>query len=279
LLATARGQWGEARRLLQQSLALSERQQMLEEAAVSRRNLAELELQQGHLQAAIEQARKAAASFEQREDLRGSSDAGLLEVEALLAARAVSQAQARLDALQDGLASASAEQRAIAHLLIARLAEARDDRTAAADALRQARRLADGSGIVQLQLRVGLAEAQRAPSRLAALDQASASLGNVALRLDWLRQRMQQALSAGDAAAAIAAYREAAVLLRAGDALQAHVVHRLGARAREASGDAAGARSAELRAEQALASLQSGLPESLRAGFDEALAANAGQAP
>ena len=41
---------------------------MLEETAVSRRNLAELELQQGHLGAAIEQASKAEAQF--REELR-----------------------------------------------------------------------------------------------------------------------------------------------------------------------------------------------------------------
>lgn len=44
LLATAGGRWTEARQLQQQSLSLSERQRMLEEAALSRRNLAELEL-------------------------------------------------------------------------------------------------------------------------------------------------------------------------------------------------------------------------------------------
>jgi tetratricopeptide (TPR) repeat protein len=88
LLAIARGRWAEARQRLQRSLANAQRQQMLEEASVSRRHLAELELRQGHLQAAIEQATKAEASFRQRKDPRGASDAGLLRVEALLAARA-----------------------------------------------------------------------------------------------------------------------------------------------------------------------------------------------
>lgn len=279
LLATARGRWGEARRLLQQSLSLSEQQQMLEEAAVSRRNLAELELMQGRLQAALEQAAKAEAAFRRRQDLRGSSDAALLRVEALLAARAHAQAQEALDALREDLASASGEQRAIARLLAAELAAARGDARVADAALRDAHGLAEASGIRQLQLRIGLAEASRVPARLAALDEPTVALGHAGLRLEWLRQRMRQALAGGDAAAAVAAYREAAVLLRAGDALQAHALHRLGARARAADGDAAGARSAELRAEEALATLQSGLPQPLRAAFDGALAASAEQAP
>jgi len=56
LLATARGQWSEARKQLEASLAAAEQQQMFEEVAVSRRNLAELDLLQGHIDAAIAQA-------------------------------------------------------------------------------------------------------------------------------------------------------------------------------------------------------------------------------
>ena len=48
-----------ARRLLDTSLSRAEQLQMPEEAAVSRRNLAELELAQGHVAAAIAQAQTA----------------------------------------------------------------------------------------------------------------------------------------------------------------------------------------------------------------------------
>ena len=73
LLAIARGRWTEARERLQRSLARAQKQQMPEEAAVSWRHLAELELRQGHLQAAIDAAGKAEASFRRREDPRGAS--------------------------------------------------------------------------------------------------------------------------------------------------------------------------------------------------------------
>jgi tetratricopeptide (TPR) repeat protein len=83
---TARGRWRQARTLLDASLARAEQAQMPEEAAVSRRNLAELECCKGHIGAAIDQATR------RRQDVRRTrrppreSDAGLLHVQALLAA-------------------------------------------------------------------------------------------------------------------------------------------------------------------------------------------------
>ncbi|MGH8078759.1 MAG: tetratricopeptide repeat protein, partial [Lysobacter sp.] len=117
LLATARGQWREARKQLETSLTAAEQQQMFEEVAVSRRNLAELEWLQGHLAAAITQARQAMKLFDERKDPRGLADAGLLEVQALLAARADGAASNALDKLAPSIAQAPAEQRGIAALL------------------------------------------------------------------------------------------------------------------------------------------------------------------
>ncbi len=274
LLATARGRWTEARQLLQQSLSLSERQQMLEEAAVSRRNLAELELYQGHLQAAVEQAGKAEASFRQRGDVRGSSDAGLLHAEALLAAHAHAQARTVLAALADDIEAASGEQKAIAQWLAARIAIDRGERDQAERSLREARRLASASGVRQLQLRIALADAREDRAKLAALDRPTSELGHAGLRLEWLRLRMRQTLADKDARGATTAYNEAAALLRAGDAQPAYALHTLGASARATSGDAAGAAAANARAQEALARFQAQLPQSLRAGFDQAIAAN-----
>jgi tetratricopeptide (TPR) repeat protein len=271
LLAIARGRWNEARRRLEQSLADAERQQMPEEAAVSRRHLAELELQQGHLLAAIEQAGKAEDSFRRREDPRGASDAGLLHVDALLAAHADAAARTALDALAPELAEASSEQRAIALVLRAELARRQGDGRAAALALQQARQLAAASGIRQLQLRIELARA-RSGQPSGGLDDATATLGNAGLRLQWLQLAMQGMLAARQPARAVTAYKEAAELLRAGDCLYASDLHALGATAYAASGDPAAAAAARARAGDALAVLRSGLPAGLRAGFDAAVA-------
>lgn len=278
LLAVARGRWNDARALLSQSLVLSQRLQMLEEAAVSRRNLAELELSQGHLQAAIDQAAAAGASFRQRQDQRGIVEATLLRADALLAARAPAAAARALGAEAAALAAASSEQQALALLLRARIAAADGDAAGAARRLGEAGAAAKRSGVRHLQLRIALEGALARPAALQALDAPTAALGHASLRLSWLQQRMQQALAAGDVPAAIAAYAEATGLLRTGDALQAQALHALGARARARSGDATGAQSARLRRDQAQAALRGTVPAALRAGFDRALAAD-GAAP
>jgi tetratricopeptide (TPR) repeat protein len=270
LLAIARGRWSEARRRLDQSLASAEAQQMLEEAAVSRRHLAELELRQGHLQAAIEQAGKAEASFRQREDPRGQSDAGLLHVDALLAAHADADAQRVLTSLQPALAESSVEQQAIAAVQRAELAARAGDRTQAMLALRAARGLTTGSGIRQLQLRIDLLAARLDGTLPATLDAATMNLGHVGLRLQWLELAMRNALARRDSARAVAFYNEASTLLRGGDSLQGVALHTLGAAARAGAGDSAGARAAQARADEALATLRSHMPQALRAGFDAA---------
>ena len=269
-LAMARGRWSDARQRLERSLAAAQKQQMVEEAAVSRRHLAELELRQGHLAAAIRQAQLAEASFREREDARGASDAALLRIEALLAAHADDEAGRALRALEPALAQASSEQRATAQVLAGELALRRGDRRAAETALRAARAASQASGIRQLALRIGLLGAELDPPSLAALDAPTAALGNASLRLRWLALALRQALARHDATPALALYREAATLLRGGDALDAARLHALGAQALSASGDAAGARAAQARADDALARLRAGLPATLRAGFDVA---------
>ena len=251
LLAVARGRWNDARKRLDESLRLSEAQQMVEEAAVSRRNLAELDLQQGDWPAAIAQAGRAEAAFRQRGDLRGSSDAGVLHVEALLASGDTAQARRVLDALAPDLKDASSEQQALAEFLRARIDAAGGDAAASAAALQRAKALASASGVRALQLRIDLFAAGADAARLAALDAPIAALGNAGLRLDWLAPAIRAALAAGDTRRALAGYDEAARLLRGGRVAQAAALHQLGAQARRAAGDEAGARAADARAAEA----------------------------
>jgi tetratricopeptide (TPR) repeat protein len=268
LLAIARGRWSEARQRLQRSLATAGQQQMPEEAAVSRRHLAELELRQGHIQAAIAQSTASQASFARREDPRGASDAGLLHVEGLLAAHALPEADSALAALAPSLAEAPSEQRAIAQLLQAELAMQHGDRNQALQHVHAARRLAANSGIRQLLLRIDLVQAQVSGRLDPALDDATAALGHVGLRLHWLELAMSHALAAHDFASATGLYDEAATLLRGGDSIEAPALHALGAQARKGVGDTAGARAAQLRADDASSKLAASIPPELRSRFD-----------
>lgn len=250
LLDMARGRWSRARQRLEQSLAEALRHQMVEESAVSHRNLAELELVQGHLGAALEQADAAAAMFAHRDDQRGQVDAGLLAAQALAAAADPAGAQARLAALAPALESASVEQQAIAHLLRARLPPT--PATPAPDAsFAAAATLAAESGVRALQLQIDLQRAHADGNLPAGLDAATASLGNAALRLGWLELAMRDALERDRPDLALDAYREAARLLRNGDFLAAATLHQLGARAHSANGDAAGAALAQRHADEA----------------------------
>ncbi|GGK03470.1 serine/threonine-protein kinase [Luteimonas terricola] len=268
LLATARGDWDDARRRLTRSLTNAEQQQMPEEAAVSRRNLAELELLQGHLAAAIDQTHKAETLFRQREDQRGVADAVLLRTQALLASHADAGARALLDALQPTLAQASTEQRAIAQMLHAELATRAGDAAQATAMLRQAREWAANSGVRHLQLQIALHEARAGTVDGKDLDAATTSLGHAGLRLGWLEWVIRQALDNGDPTTALAAYREAQGLLRGGDFQHAWQIHRLGSEAHDAIGNTAEAGRARARSRDARTLLREGLPESLRAGFD-----------
>ncbi|GAA4853152.1 protein kinase domain-containing protein [Luteimonas vadosa] len=267
LLAIARGQWDEARTLLLQSQEQAEQQQMLEEVAVSRRNLAELELVQGHLDAAIAHAERAEALFEQREDLRGQTDAGLLRVQALLAAGATDRAREALQALREPLQQASSEQQAIAALLESAMALGERGRTQANAALADADRLAKNSGVRHLQLEVLLMRAARGQPD-PTLEQEIAALGHQGLRLRWLESAMSRALQDGDATRALQHYQQAVQVIRDQDYLRAHALHALAARAHRMLGDAASAQAAEEAGRSALRKLRSHVPEQLQSGFD-----------
>jgi tetratricopeptide (TPR) repeat protein len=261
LLATARGRWRQARTLLTGSLARAEELQMPEEAAVSRRNLAELELAQGHIAAAIEQARAAGDRFREREDRRGESDAGLLHVQALLAANATGEAKRVLTALAPALKEASVEQQALAQLATAEVASRSNDERGAATALRTASTLAAKSGVQQLQLQVMLEQAEESGALDPRADALTGTLGNASLRLQWLAFTMQSALARGDTTAAATHYREALTWLRNGDSLRAEALHRLGAKA---ATDASTAALANERADAAQAAFRNALPPALR---------------
>ena len=96
---------------------------------------------------------------------------------------------------------------------------------------------------------------------------------------------MREALEGSDPAPAeaLAAWREAAVLLREGDFVRAHRLEALGARALAASGDAAAADAARARARRAFEAMRGALPARLRGTFEardaEAVAALGTQAP
>ncbi|MBW8808823.1 MAG: tetratricopeptide repeat protein [Lysobacter sp.] len=268
-LATARGQWPLARERLHSSLRDALAKQMMEEAAVSRRNLAELELMQGHLGAALEQAAQADALFRQRSDARGQVDVGLLRTQALLRADADDQARKRLAELTAQIAAASSEQRGIAALLQAELARRANDRDGTRRALAEAQRDAQASGVRLLQLQVALQAA--GDGRLpAAVDAQIAALGHAGLRLQWTQARMREALARHDPAAALRIYRDIQPVLRRGDNLEAAALHTLAAGAARAAGDKTLAATAENDAATARQRLREQLPPALRAGAERA---------
>ncbi|ALN58892.1 serine/threonine-protein kinase Pkn2 [Lysobacter enzymogenes] len=278
LLAAARGQWPQARELLQSSLDAALAAQMMEEAAVARRNLGELELMQGRIGPALAQLDAAQALFAQREDARGQADVGLLRAQALAAAHAAAQARATLDALAPQLAQASSEQRGIAGLLRAQLDRAGGDRNGERAALAQARHEAGRSGVRLLRLQVALQAAEADGRFEPALQRDIDALGHAGLRLQAAGARMRLALAAGDADAALRAYRDAQPLLRRGDRLDAAALHALAAQAQRARSLDPAASDARALAERQR--LREQLPPALRAGYDpaRAQAANAAEA-
>jgi eukaryotic-like serine/threonine-protein kinase len=270
LLATARGDWAQADTRLQASLADARRLQVVEEAAVSHRNLAELELVQGHLASALEQARLSADLFRQREDHRGQADAGLLRAQALLAAHADDEAGSLLESLAPLLEGAAGEQRATAHLLHAQLHERAGRSREAAAALDAAARLAEASGVRALQLQIALERARVSGRAAPDLEQRIRALGHAGLRLSWLEWRMRVALAEGRPRDALDAHAEAVSLLRERHYLRTHTLWRLASDAHAAAGAAAAAQAARSDAARALAALRARVPESMRPGFDAA---------
>jgi eukaryotic-like serine/threonine-protein kinase len=263
LLEIVRGGWDEARRLLDESLQTAERQHMAEEAAVSRRNLAELALVQGEYATALDHIERAQALFEERQDLRGLVDTGLLRAGTLRAVGATPQATQALAEIAELLPQASTEQRALAALLQAELARGADDGSAAAAALQQAREHARAGGTRALLLQIELL-AGRGDDELGATIR---TLGHRRLWLEWVEQAMR--LRQSDPAQALVLYRDArAVLAESGPYGRAWRLHRIAARAHAAQGDSAAAAEATQQAERSIEQLRRAIPQALRADFD-----------
>jgi tetratricopeptide (TPR) repeat protein len=264
-LEIARGRWPEARRLLQASLATAEGQQMVEETAVSRYYLAELESLEGHVGTALEQLGRAQSLFAKRQDQRGLIDSGLLHARIVLAANALADTRATLARLQPQLAAGSDEQKAQAALLEAEIARRKGDPEALRKQAALARTLAEASGVQALKLRAALYDR---PAAVLALDAATIGLGNLPLRLDWLRVALRARLAAGNDSEAASFYRRAMREVDGRDRFPgAFELHWLGAQALRRQGDVAAAALAQRRAAQALESLHGQLPERYRAAL------------
>ena len=203
----------------------------------------------------------------QRDDPRGRADAGLLRVQALLAAHADAQAAEALQALAPSVAQASEEQRGIDALLRAEIARRSGATAAWRTALDQAATHAKASGVQLLQLQVAL-QRERSPQ----LEAATAGLGHVGLRLAWIELAMGDALARGDAERSVALYRMAQPLLRRGAHLNAFAIHRIGARALAAAGDAAAADAAREGADATPDPQRTRGPAAQRAGCERATA-------
>jgi eukaryotic-like serine/threonine-protein kinase len=265
LLEIVRGRWGEARRLLDESLATATRQHMAEEAAVSRRNLAELALLQGDFGAALEHLERAQSQFQERQDLRGLVDVGMLRTRVLLALGAVERARRAMAEVAELVPQSSSEQRAMSALLQAELARADGDTRSSRAELSRARELATAAGGKALLLQIELA-AGRGDDELGA---AILALGHRRLWLAWIEQAMRQRLADPDAALAL--YREASDFLReSGRYAGSWRLHRLAARAHAARGDAQAAADADALAADALAALRNTVPAPLLPGFEAA---------
>ena len=261
MLATARGRWRQARTLLDAALVRAEASKSPGAIAASHRALAGLDLVQGHTAAAIEHATKAGDLFRQSEDRRGESDAGLLHVQALLAANAVPEARRVLATLGPSLKGASFEQQARADLATASIAAHDRKDVAVSLALRDANKTADKSGVQPLAIEVLLAHADAGEALDPRLDARTATLGNAGLRLRWLEHAMGAALAAKHREDAAALYREAMAWLRAGDYARAEALHRLGAQAAATPADAS---AANARADAARAAFLAAMPPALR---------------
>ncbi|TBR07257.1 MAG: serine/threonine protein kinase [Lysobacter sp.] len=264
LLDAARGRWDEARQRQQAALAQAQRRQMAEEAAVGYRNLAELSLARGDIGKALSEADRAMALFNERDDRRGSIDARLLRIDALIDANATSPAATELEALRKDLARASTEQRAIAGRLAAELAVARGDTPGALAALRIAVPLAANSGVRQLQLELELMRLRLSQRDPAALDEPTAMLGHALLRLHWIEAALADPGIARQPARAVSLYREATNHLRGLSSPLAARLHALGATAYRHMGDAAAADEAEREAEHARSTLRASLSAAAR---------------
>jgi len=245
LLATARGDWNEAQRLLDASLASAERQQMLEEAAVSHRNLAELSMWRGHFDDSARSISVARGLFAGREDQRGLADVALLQARLALLARDAPAASRLLVEADAAFAASSPEQRALRHLLESEVAMAGHEEELARKTAGAAAVLAEKSGVLALQLQVEAMQLALGGGAVDALLPRFAALGNVNVRLDSLIRVLRARVASGDWHTAATLSQE---ILQAVEALESHALaadaQRLRALVLTATGDAAAEESA-----------------------------------
>ncbi len=266
LLDTVRGRWDDAEQRLLQSLATAEQQHMAEEAAVSRRNLAELALLRGELSAALDHIDRAGRLFEERQDQRGLIDVMLLRARLLLAAGAGQRAREVSAAVDAVLPGASVEQRALGALLRTELAQAQRDPVAERMALADARRHAVSSGGRALLLWIELLGGRRD----AALGGELQVLGHRPLWLLWAELALAARLDGAVDGEPVELYLQ--VLERVADGggryRRAWQLHRLGERALQAAGLNEDAATAAAAAAAALAELQQNTPVELLWALD-----------
>lgn len=260
-LELARGRWEESGRLLRASLATAERQQMVEETAVSRFYIAQLDHAQGRLGSALDGLARARTLFAERQDQRGLLDTALSRIQVLIDANALAEARKEIDAV--AIEGSSSEQRAVLALLRAQIARRLGDRKAQNQALALALPAARASGMQALKMRVDIARNEGSD-----LDESTKRLGNLSVRLDWLGASMERQLAAHDRAAA-ATYELARRALRGrGDSIAAGSLHALGAKALRQAGDARGSAAALTLARSEVQRVRASLPPSLQKAYD-----------
>lgn len=257
LLALVRGRWQESRSLLEDSLQRAEGLQLAEEAAVSLRNLAELDIVQGQLAQALQHLQRAELLFRERDDRRGLLDAQLLRARVHLVVGDLEGARTALTELAPELQDAALEQRALAAILLAQA-------DSSSETQRQASQLAERAGVRALQIWAALPGGD-----VAELELQAQQLGHVPLQLAALEQGMRSALSTNRHEEALRTYRESTDLLRGrGDWAAAFRLHALGAAALQAAGDAPSEAAALAAAREALARLRESLPAELQGLLD-----------
>lgn len=256
LLATVRGDWPQARVLLDASLDTATAQQMIEERAVALRNLAELDLVQGRGADASRNVARAWTLFAEGGDRRGLNDTLLLQARIEMLETRPDRASAILDLLEpELLPDASLEQQALAALLRAQIAT-RAGAPDAAARVADARRHAARSEMPGLQLHVDLLAAGHDRARLESLAAPVARLGDAELQFQLAMALMRSCLEAGDAEAALASYAGSQRLLAGGESVHAVPLHALAAEAHAAHGDPAAAEAARARRAEAAARRQ-----------------------
>lgn len=155
---------------------------MAEEAAVSRRNLAELAILRGQTAAAARQLDHARRLFDERQDARGQADAVLLAARMALVTGDFDAVAALLEGFGERGATTSLEQKAIAATLHLSLHHRRGQ-IAPARVRETAQQAVESAGLPVVELTVEALTVPDAPQ----LADAVARLGNVPLSLEWRR--------------------------------------------------------------------------------------------